>query len=245
MRDRRFGVEIECGHPLGYRHVNELLRARLPQWFDGSWGRLNASVGVDGSGVEARTPPLAGKRGFEELRLAFQILLDDGAYVTDRDGLHVHHDAPEFRDNPALVVAAAKTWARNERHIESFVAPIRHGRGSCPRLPQGRISTAEYQAQSGAGINEVASNWNRGAINFAGLGQWGHGTIELRLHEGTLDFDKAEAWIRFGQRFIDRAASGTTVLACPDPQALLKRLRVAPRIQDKLLSRTAQYALAV
>lgn len=245
MRDRRFGVEIECGHPNGHVHVDGLLRRHLPQWFDGSWGPVRATVGVDGSGVEARTPPLAGKQGFEELRLAFQILLDDGAYVTSRDGMHVHHDAPEFRANPALIVTAAKAWARNEQLIESFVNPIRANRGACPRINQPRIDTAEYQVKHGANAHDVASHWGRGAINFGDLRQYGFGTIELRLHEGTLDFDTAEAWITFGQRFLNRVAQGTAVKACPDPDTLLKRLRVAPRIAEKLVSRSTQQALAV
>jgi hypothetical protein len=210
--------------------------------------------------VEARTPPLQGERGFAELRIAFDTILANGGYVTERDGLHVHHDAPEFVRDPKLIVAAARSWKYNEGVIENLVHPRRHNRGACPRIPGdfetydsynggykkvNPIKHAAKAAKNGRNIADVVQYFPRGALNLGPLtrGQ-GRATIEIRLHEGTLDYDVAEAWIRFGQWFLARAATGKRVLSCPDPATLLRRLEVEEPIKERLLARSQQLALA-
>src|SRR5512138_1933860 len=93
--ERGFGVEIECGHRDGCDHVRASMQsAGFNMRSDYAHGGYN--VGYDGSGVEVRTPILRGKEGFRELKRIFKHLNDEGCYVTTRDGMHVHHDAPEL-----------------------------------------------------------------------------------------------------------------------------------------------------
>src|SRR5512146_2669600 len=108
--ERAFGVEIECGISGMCRRVSEVLgfgtfRDGYPIYEKGGW-----TIGSDGSGVELRTPPLQGEDGFEEIREVMAKLKAEGAYVTRLDGLHIHHDAPEFIDNPHACLQLVRSW---------------------------------------------------------------------------------------------------------------------------------------
>src|SRR5438552_3263255 len=64
VSEREFGVEIECGHRLGFDYVDKKLEEKGYRW----------RIGYDGDGVEVRTPKLKGLRGFLILRNTFKIL---------------------------------------------------------------------------------------------------------------------------------------------------------------------------
>lgn len=85
--DRRFGVEIEHGNPAGWLEVGKKVRRKFPRW---------DNTGSDGSGVEVRSPILRGQSGLDELGEVMEFLTEIGGYVSQSDGMHVHHDARDF-----------------------------------------------------------------------------------------------------------------------------------------------------
>lgn len=224
---RRFGVEIECGLSGGVNAAAELFNI---SW-DGDWDSDEEdsedwSVCDDGSGVELRTPILQGEAGFERLRWAMDRLKDAGAFVTPADGLHVHHDAPEFEGNASLCVQLVNSWRNNQTSINELVHPRRRENGACPSWSDGYYK-ALMEWYSGE-YPELRAT--RNDLNLAALRE--HGSIEIRLHEGTLDCDVAIAWIMFGQRFIHEVLRNTEPLpAEQNDAALMTRIRLSDEAQ--------------
>lgn len=242
MRDRFFGVEIEHGNPQGWEYVRSQLAAAFPELHRPGHKNLTLTVGYDGSGVEVRTPPLIGAEGFRTLRSLFSYLRKIGGYTTESDGMHVHFDAPEFLAQPELIVTLAKNWTANENVLLPFVAVRRHRRGSCTRdltdnalpVPYG-VSIKELEAALAAGqpIQEIQRR--RGALNLRALQE--HGTVEVRLHEGTLEYGQAAAWIRFCIALINASADGKILRTCNTPQELLAEVRPHVSAQRQLSRR--------
>lgn len=191
VSERRFGVEIECG-------VRNKRPLDIQSLFEDN-GLLNWSVGSDGSGIEARTPILQGEEGFETLWKAMELLTEHEAFTTREDGMHVHHDGPEFIWDIDKQIKLAKSWVYNQAYILDFVDKSKRRMNSYCRLwnetdlfEMERVKVNPYQGRG------------RPSLNLHAL--QAHGSIEFRLHEGTLDFTQARAWIEFGQALMDFCA---------------------------------------
>jgi hypothetical protein len=251
---RRFGVEIECGNERGYQSVGEQLRAA---------GYNPLSVGSDGSGVEVRTRILQGQEGFSELKSMMGFLREIGSYVTQSDGMHVHHDCPELVTDPSKTLQVVKSWVANRRNIDPFVAPARRDRSpwsseSVRRLEaicMGTTTVTEpnpyyrpgsrYADEREPSITRVIAPRGRGMtgfgrndLNISSLRE--HGTIEIRIHEGSLDGDQAEAWIKMCQRFLhDSIKRARPMPGAPDREVLLNRLRLSKSARAVLAAKIA------
>lgn len=236
---RQFGVEIECGMPGGYTQAADLCGFRRDAYGYVEYERDDGwSIGNDGSGVELRTPILKGKRGFNALRKAMEKLKAGGGYVTRADGMHIHHDAPEFVDNPELCFQLVKSWRNNEIHIHSMVAPRRRSNLACPKWNEYEESSLESWAKDQLGNTHFYFG-SRKDLNLTSLEE--HGSIEIRLHEGTLDPDVAIAWIMFGQRLIHSVAKATKPLPrTQSDDALMRRIRLSPEARFALEQKKAQ-----
>jgi putative amidoligase enzyme len=219
LSDRAFGVEIECGYAGGVDGAEQLLRA------EGFLAR-HWSVGRDGSGVEVRTPKLRGKDGFHILRHVMDCLRDNGAYVTRADGMHVHHDAPEFVRDPENVQKLARSWVNNQPTIRKLVAEHRFVSPACPAWTEDNLNRLEENGHLGP----------RGGLNLRALRE--HKSIEIRLHEGSLDPDRAIAWVEFGQKFIESVLGRKRPIVCPDDEDILfSRIKATKTTQQVLKTR--------
>lgn len=225
MTNRAFGVEIECGFigELGPPEVSHRLeRAKLHGW----------SVGYDGTYVEARTPILVGEEGLATLKAGMDLFLHMDGYCTDQDGLHVHHNAPEFVSDMSAIVRLVRSWHANQYVIDAMVDPSRVGNyDSCPPWSEEEIDDL---------VNEqTIADFSRNSLNIASLA--GKGTIEIRQHEGTLDYDEAEAWILFGQTFIeDVLASHTPTPELGSTDKLLEHIRLGEKSGAFLRAKAAR-----
>jgi Putative amidoligase enzyme len=234
--DRSFGVEIECGIPGGYDTACELFGVGYDEWYeDPDEGLKNWSIGEDGTEVEIRTPILYGEAGFKTLREAMTKIKGAGGYVTPYDGMHVHHGAPEFVDNPALCSLLVKSWKNNEEAIHSMVAPRRRESGACPKWSFEALSLMERWLQGATALPGMPREMHfyRNDLNLIPLPTYG--TVEIRLHEGTLDPDVAISWIKFFQVFMHEVLQGTEALTpAVDPEILLSAIKLAPEAQEAL-----------
>lgn len=249
---RRFGVEIECGYPGGTEAVRRLL-GMTGTYYDYAHGLVpptpyqSWSVGYDGSGVELRTPPLRGREGFALLADTMNLLRRNGGFVTNSDGMHVHHDAPEYVSNPDLCVQLVRSWRNNLSEIRQLVHPYRCQETSwaCPRWTDGDFSELRRWAQGNRRYDSYAGRYyddpyldlERNDLNITSLVE--HGTIEIRLHEGTLDPEVAIAWIQFGQRFIQEVANRystryKTLRKGKSSETLMRRIRLSKQARSIL-----------
>lgn len=227
MSNRAFGVEIECYAPDGYGDTygysddgvgwtEDFLSEKGFEY----WAHLVAEdESLYERGVEIKSPILVGENGFKELKSVMTVLNEAQFDVNSTCGFHVHLDCPEYIDNPKLIIKTVKAWMRNQEIINNMVADNRLKSGHCPAWTEDDLTELvtwldEYNSCDGT---------NRGTINVGALDI--HGSIEIRQHEGTLNYEEAESWIKFCQAFID-SMSGTTVQKISTEELLLKRLKV-------------------
>jgi hypothetical protein len=241
MSNRWFGVEIEFDSGgLGMSGVANVLRdafnrAGFRQWY---WDRR---MDYDGSDIELKTPRLRGNEGFEKLQCVMETLTANDCITTEADGMHVHHDAPEYISNIDACIQLVKSWKRNSHLIYRFVDSYRLGDGydeyedvfgywACPQWKNDEIELFER--------TRMIPSYVRHDLNLASLHR--HGTIEIRLHEGTLYFPEAKSWIEFGQGFIERVLRHQ-MYDSSTPEKLLEKIRINPDAKERLLNKARYY----
>lgn len=225
--ERRFGVEIECGHRGGTATVSDRLRAaKIP----------HLDVGHDGSGVEVRTRPLQGKKGFRDLKKLLEHLQQIGCYVTTADGQHIHIEARDYAADANLRARLIESYAANREHIVKFVAPYRRASyGSCSNIWAGPNKNAHLERVKKGEL------LGRGDLNLSNLGG-SKGTVEIRLHEGNLEFEKIQAWIHFWMDFLDRVkVSPKPLRPYVAPHTLFRGIKVDPVMREKLKAAAKSY----
>lgn len=227
MSNRAFGVEIECYAPTGeydvYGERSDGVSYTIDILYNAGFGDWAGLVAHDESlfdlGTEVKSPVLFGKPGFAELKKVVD-LLNANRYYTDNDcGLHVHLNAPEFIDNPKLIIKTAKSWMKNQELINNMVDDTRIGNNHCEPWEESDLEELQRFVDEELGLDGTL----RGAINFGSLPY--HETVEIRQHEGTLNYEEIESWVKFCQAFIDSMA-GKEVRKISTEELLLKRLKV-------------------
>lgn len=238
LTDRTFGIEIECGGPQDALIAN--IRRRVG---------FTPHVHGDGSGNEIHTGILKGEKGIIRLKRMMDAIREAGGWTSRSDGMHVHHGAKEFYQNPELQHRLVMNFLRMEEAIESIIAPYRRGNyGSCRRQyvkPGTRIRSADPWDE----VRVCPTKWTdfsipsgRGKLNLSNLrSETGKHTVELRMHEGTLHSASAEAWVRMGQALIERTVeSKRLVRTCSTVRGLSTNLglevEVAEVLQEKAKS---------
>lgn len=251
MKNRRFGVELEFGLPGEYDDWYRFEKALSRRVKSGQFGKnWLDSIHEDGTLIEINSPILRGPGGFNELNRMMTFIKKFGGFVTEEDGMHVHHDAPEFVENTGLAVQLVKSWKENQNLIYSFVDRDRanwassdgeswYGSGPCPAWRWSAITELENDNRIGEIPRRAFGKHRRCDLNISSLPE--HGTVEIRLHEGCLDYQRAEAWIRFGQSFLNKIANEKKVLSeTPSHEELLRKLRTYTKARPILLARVGQ-----
>jgi len=254
INQRSFGVEIECQSPglWGCDGVANFLEENgFPEWAE--------NVYPDGSEVEIPSPILSGAKGMNDLKAVMNLLKKNGFTVTSYDGMHVHHDTEDLTMKQIYVIASS--WRANQHLINRFVNPERRNGRWCRDLSLYDLDAIESaieekERKSWDSLSESdqynyccedcyeynSDNDDERFEKYKSLSLANRsysGTIEIRLHEGTLDFEKAKAWILFGQAFISNVAKKKKPLPrFNNPLDLLVNTKTYKVAQKKLLSTT-------
>jgi hypothetical protein len=177
---------LRCGQPVGYD------KWKIER--DGSLGECGS--GLQSTTGEVVSPVLTGQKGIDLLKIVMKAIRDAGGSISPRCGLHVHVGVRDL-DHAGLVRLVA-SWKKYE---DQFLALIPRGRRNnqyC-RPWKNRISLAQAEAFV---TNFRQGSWHKyTSLNLAPLARIG--TVEVRLHGGTLNGNKAEAWIQLLLAFAD------------------------------------------
>ncbi len=213
---RKFGVEIEFIGADRRTVAAALTAAGIA--CEGEAYRRGVSrvwkIVMDGSvanGWELVSPPLSGAAGLAELEKACEALVGTGARVSRACGLHVHHDITDL-DAPAIG-RLFRGWRDNQGATDGLVAPSR--RNSTWARPLMAREVERIEALTSTDRDAVRSQLSYvdryRSLNIEPFTRYG--TVEVRQHQGSTNFQKIAAWIAFGQAFIAAAAAGPVAVA--------------------------------
>lgn len=238
---RKFGVELEIVGLDTYRAAEAIRGAGVECHAEGyghttrSFWKVVTDASVPG-GCEVVSPVLSGDAGLEQVRTVCNALVAAGARVNRTCGTHVHVNARDLDLRGFKNVA--KLFIRHERAFDALVAPSR--RGNLNRYCQsnlqrfapgggyygfGPVETPEQEVAAVAAafakinaatsVDGVISAVNGGdryfKLNLTSF--YRHGTVEFRMHNGTVNAQKLTAWIELVVGLVSGATFRTMVMA--------------------------------
>ena len=239
---RIFGIEMEgsaaraSGGRAGLERAfrNGGLRVGRDGWVVKTDGSV-AAPGPEWESLEINSPKLSGQNGINELHTAMSIWSQAGARVNRSAGMHVHIDAHGLSDND--LVRLAQVWTLIEpRYIWGLVSPSRRN---------GRWSRGLNVTDLETMISRGPRNYNLGrpGLNYSALGR--HGSVEIRVHNGTANFQKVRSWLIFNQKLFDAvfhtAQTPREFANVPNFEGLLDRIGIVG--PDQLMLDTRRYLL--
>lgn len=165
---------------------------------------LNWSVKPDGTrGVSAEAvSPILGAETLNQCTTAARALSAAGATVNKQTGYHVHLGVEHYGLNG--IAQLVINWAAAHDTIGALVAPSRLNNGFCRPISLLDAERTAEQVRNGR-----VSNINGGryySLNLASYDR--HGTVEIRLHHGTLNGSKIKAWAEFCNAMAEAAKAG-------------------------------------
>jgi len=172
---RKFGVEIEAVYA---RALN------VPPW----------GLTREGEGIEFVSPPLQGINGLNTVRNLYAL-----AYPVfdDSCGVHVHIDIRDHNDHERLNLV--RQFVATKQHWFDYVDPKRLRNRYCYNdLPEVKGTWQDYYSQFIMYHPADRYYW----LNLYSIRKYG--TIEMRLHEATINVEKVIVWIRTLVEFVTK-----------------------------------------
>jgi Putative amidoligase enzyme len=171
---------------------------------------LNWSCKPDGtSGVDAEAvSPILTDATLGESITAARALLRAGATVNRQTGYHVHLGAEHYGNEG--IAALVRNWYTAAEAIGALVAPSRLNNRFCNHNLSAEVVDAWAESIRGGTISNRAANYNRYlSLNLDSFDR--HGTVEFRLHHGTLNGKKIQAWAQFCEAIATYSTNGGTL----------------------------------
>jgi hypothetical protein len=254
-RNRRIGCEYECVIPQigtadpadARRVIAEILTANgipaiarayshapLPHGIDiavenDSSVRGEAVYhGVRWVAVEVKTRILGGADDWERIvPKTLEVLNYLGCRVNASTGHHIHVEVAESRERPEVIRSVVNVFSRFESVLLGCVAPSRRGNLYCDSIDGiaarlARLKTREEFMQVISGTTRHAT------MNLQNLSSDGP-RVEIRMHHGTLDSDKARHWMRLCLTLVSHGCRRTCKRApspLPDNRKGMEKLLV-------------------
>lgn len=226
--DRTFGIEIEFHtairgevtaaleavlgyhiHMTGY-HGNTCVTCHQPvsgytQWkletdSSATSGMLNAGAHPYNQGGELVSPVLKGAAGLREIEKVMAALRSVGAKVDRRHGMHCHLGVADIAgDNRARLF---RNYKEAQKTLFRLVAKSRQNNDYCRKLGDADL---EHWAAC-TETNYPLRGRHGDSMNVSNIGRIG--TIEMRMHQGTLSGKKATEWVKLLIAFFDASRDG-------------------------------------
>jgi hypothetical protein len=233
INDLKFGVELECMIPRGTSPDHAALAAHIT-----AGGILCYAEGynhttrshwkvVSDSTVDAEvvSPPLPGTAAsLAQVAQVCDLMTAYGCRVSRSCGTHVHVGVKDrFENQVGFFKELVRTYAKFQPIFDQLVAPSRRGT-NCGYARPIIWTDAVANATTLRGLAQIIS-----AGHFTNPNIWDaysrHGTVEFRQHQGTLNGEKINNWIRLCLRLVAHAARNTerASTTTDPPQLILPR----------------------
>jgi len=219
---RQFGIEIEFNGITRDAALAAVTAAGIACSF-GSWtgtrrpesywtlttdGSVRSTGTGCASGLEFVSPILRDEDGYSQVIKVMDALASAGATVDRSCGMHVHHDADGLSGEE--IASVFEFYTNRQDAIDKLVSPSRRGtRSYTGPFESGELRNITDSFRSSRTAPEYAPRYRH--VNAQAFRK--HGTIEIRQHQGSVNGEKAVAWIKFGQAMIKsaQANASTTV----------------------------------
>lgn len=198
-----FGLELEVAG-ISISQASRVLNAAgvecveaRPHGLHESWSAVH-----DGSvnGAEVVSPILTAER-LNTAQTVTRALLAAGGKVDRSTGYHVHIGARSIAHN--TLANFVQNWYTAHDAIGALVAKSRLNNNYCKALTIGQAARNAERVRAG-NISDIHGDRYQ-SLNLMSFER--HGTIEVRLHQGTLNGRKAVAWAEFIASLVDYSAN--------------------------------------
>jgi hypothetical protein len=220
---KRNGIEIEAyfdKYALKRAMRNKGLDCRMEDYnhTTRTWWKIVPDGSVSDGG-ELVSPPLKGRDGKKQIKLACEALKEVGARVDSRCGLHVHIDVNGSAFNKEQVINIPKIYERYENFLDKLMPRSRRSVNNayCRTLKGYTHEANQYvewrTEQDGnytvAQIAEGPLGTRYKKVNLFSYVKYG--TVEFRHHSGTIEFGKIMNWIRICQAIVKASQDNVVV----------------------------------
>jgi len=157
----------------------------------------------DGSlenGWELVSPPMQWDTANVQVRTACEVLQSLGCRATSNCGLHVHHDVGDMTTRTAAMLA--RNWDSCRSATERLVERDRIYSEWCRREPP-NIRDAQCTIAEDLPLSEFLyiDGERYRQLNWTCWNSYG--TVEVRMHESTLNADTILAWVAYSQSIVE------------------------------------------
>jgi hypothetical protein len=172
----------------------------------------NRGSGPTNAGGELVSPVLSGQAGLDEVKKVMAALRSVGAKVDYRHGMHIHLGVADL--DPTARIQLLDNYMEMQSTLYSLVSPRRLRNRYCQPISSGTAITWRDAFRRG----RLPLGNHTDAFNVSNLSRIG--TIEMRLHQGSLNGKKATMWIQLLVALFDASANGEHVQTLGDLQLL-------------------------
>ena len=191
---KTYGIELETSS-ISIRTAQSALDAIGLNW----QCKPDGTRGVDAEAVS----PILTDGSLNESISAARALLKAGATVNKQTGYHIHIGADHYGADG--IAATVRNWYTAANAIGALVAPSRLNNHFCNHnLSQSILDPWVESIRNGR-----IDNAGRGRYQSLNLDSYArHGTVEFRLHHGTLNGKKIQAWAEFCEAIATYSTAG-------------------------------------
>lgn len=243
--NRTFGIELEA-FGVDRRELARHIRAAgidvIDTHYSGSdytrW-QIKPDGSISGpNGFEIVSPVLSGQSGITQIKMVLEIANRLGGDVNRSCGFHIHWNVADWRIKHFRNFY--KRWAKFERGIDSFMPQSRRGDNAmyCQSVyaqplgrnnsnPTGWVVGSMFDAIDRCRSLQQLRTMTQGTGRYCKLNVAKFhrtGTIEIRHHSGTLDFEKVCRWIALTGAMIANADDGKAVKNFTDVSVAPKKV---------------------
>ena len=201
--NRLVGIEAECMYPI---QDSMYYPKNWAHTYDGSINAID-----DYEGIEMVSSPSSGDILYQQIRDLSEWAIEHEAIVNSSCGLHVHFDSTNL--NYRQVAHIAIVYKEFEPYLKSMMPPSRQDSRWCKEFPMSidtllsinseEMLVEEYYEYMGS----VPSVDKYNDARYCGLNihsRYFHGSLEFRLHSGTLNPTKIRNWVRILNAIIEK-----------------------------------------
>jgi hypothetical protein len=196
---KTYGIELETSS-ISIRSAQSALDAVGLNW----QCKPDGTAGVDAEAVS----PILNDGSLNESLTAARALLRAGATVNKKTGYHIHIGADHYGTDG--IAALVRNWYTAADAIGALVAPSRLNNHFCQHtLPESLVESWAESIRNGR-----IDNAGQGRYRSLNLDSYQrHGTVEFRLHHGTLNGKKIQAWAEFCESLATYSTAGGLLTA--------------------------------